>query len=240
MSFIKNIFPDKKTLVTPLIKIASKPKRENHIEGFIGVKKCGKSSTMRFRAEILKKNRPVNFEVHGYDPQNIFSRRINSDGTINEALIKNENKINPEDKDWALKLCGLKDCLVLLDELRILIPNKSHPPKGFLTFLSQSSFNNVDIMYSLHNPSQLPTICCDFTNLYFIFLTYSKEGSFEHSMPNSFLCNTASEKVNEYVRLNGKGKHKKDPEYKGQGFPYCVFDVDNQKLSAVNMNNTKK
>lgn len=239
MNFIDKFFVKKNNLQTEAVKVMNSPKRDNHIDGFIGAKKCGKSSTMRSRAEVWRKTHDSSFKIYGYDPQNVFGKKNNVDGSTSIQLIEKSNTIDPENKEWATELLTLRNCLVILDEIRILIPHKAHPPKGFLNFLSQSSFNNVDIMYSLHNPSQLPTICADFTNFYFIFITYSKEGSFETSIPNSYKCNIGARAVNDYVMNNGRGKHRLDGEYCGQGFPYIVFDVEKQTLKSVNFNKNK-
>lgn len=198
--------------------------RDVFIIGACGVNKTGKSSTFRAIAESWRNSRDKSFRVAGHDPQRMFS------GLIDKNLY-----LDPENKNWALDCCKLRRCLLILDELKMLCPIAQHPPIGLVKLLSNCYYNEVDIMWMVHNPSLVPEIFTYYTTKYYIFLTFSKEGQFQKKIPNYSLCTAASNYVNTYVRIHGKGKHKLDPEYKGQGFPYGIVDTEKQKVVLVNM-----
>lgn len=207
--------------------ISQLPPRDNVILGACGVNKTGKSSTFRKIAENWRNSRGDKFKIAGHDPQRMFT------GLIDKNLY-----IDPEDKNWAVKCCKLRNCLLILDEIRILCPVPQHPPKGLITLFSQCFYWNVDIMWMTHNPSLVPEVCTFYTTHYYIFLTFSREGQFQKKIPNYSLCVAASNLVNKYVKDNGKGRHKLDPSYDGQGFPYVIVNTTEQTLTAINM--TKK
>lgn len=200
--------------------------RNNFIVGMVGVNKTGKSSTARFKiAEPWRGSRGDRFEIAGHDPQRMF-----------DGLIPKKNLIDPEDKNWAVKCCKLRNCLLLLDEIRILCPTPQHPPKGLVTLFSQCFYWNIDIVWMTHNPSLVPEVCTFYTTMYYIFLTFAREGQFQKKIPNYSLCTAGSNLVNSYVRQYGRGLHKLDKNYNGQGFPYVIVNTEEQKLTAVNMN----
>jgi hypothetical protein len=201
-----------------------KPTRQTFILGFVGVNKTGKSATARKIAENWRESRGDKFLIAGHDPQRMFT-----------GLIDRKLYIDPEDKNWAVKCCKLRNCLLILDEIRILCPTPQHPPKGLVTLFSQCFYNNVDIMWMTHNPSLVPEVCTFYTTLYYIYLTFTREGQFQKKIPNYSLCVAGSDLVNDYVKKYGRGKHKLDPEYNGQGFPYVKVDTENQTLTAINM-----
>lgn len=198
--------------------------RDNFISGFVGVNKTGKSTTARRIADNWRETRSDFYKIAGHDPQRMFT------GLINKNLY-----INPEDKDWAVKCCKLRNCLLILDEIRILCPQPAHPPKGLVTLFSQCFYWNVDIMWMTHNPSLVPETCTYYTTLYYIFLTFAKEGQFQKKIPNYSLCVAASNLVNRYVQKYGRGKHKLDSQYVGQGFPYAIVNTEKQTVQAINM-----
>lgn len=198
--------------------------RDNFISGLVGVNKTGKSTTARRIADNWRETRSDFYKIAGHDPQRMFT------GLINKNLY-----INPEDKDWAVKCCKLRNCLLILDEIRILCPQPAHPPKGLVTLFSQCFFWNVDIIWMTHNPSLVPETCTYYTTLYYIFLTFAKEGQFQKKIPNYSLCVAASNLVNRYVKKYGRGKHKLDSQYVGQGFPYAIVNTEKQTVQAINM-----
>lgn len=200
------------------------PSRENFIIGFVGVNKTGKSTTARKIADSWRSTRGDKFKIAGHDPQRMFS-----------GLIDRDLYIDPEDKNWAVKCCKLRNSLLILDEIRILCPVQQHPPKGLVTLFSQCFYWNVDIMWMTHNPSLVPETPTYYTTLYYIFLTFAREGQFQKKIPNYSLCTAGSNYVNSYVKKHGKGKHRLDPSYNGQGFPYVVVNTEKQTLTAINM-----
>lgn len=205
--------------------ISSSPPIDNFIAGFVGVNKTGKSSTARKIAEIWRGSRGDKFEVHGSDPQRMFS-----------GILPDKNRIDLEDKNWAVKCCKLRNCLLILDEIRILCPIPQHPPKGLVTLFSQAFFWNISIIWSTHNPCLVPATCTYYTTLYYLYLTFSREGQFQKTIPNYSLCQAASNYVNGYVKKHGRGKHRLDKTYNGQGFPYMIVNTEKQTLTAINMN----
>lgn len=205
-------------------KLVTPSNRDNFIIGACGVNKTGKSSTFRKIADNWRGARGDRFKISGHDPQRMFS-----------GLIDKDLDINPEDKNWAVKCCKLRNCLLILDEIRILCPIPQHPPKGLVTLFSQCFFWNIDIMWMTHNPSLVPEICTFYTTKYYIFLTFTKEGQFQRKIPNYSLCMAGSNMVNDYVKAHGRGKHKLDKDYNGQGFPYAIVDTEHQTVTAINM-----
>lgn len=198
---------------------------DNFIDGQIGVNKTGKSSTSRKIAEIWRGSHDDRFEIHGHDPQRMF-----------DGLIPKKNLIASENKNWAVDCCKLRNCLLILDEIRILCPNQQHPPRGLVTLFSQCFFWNISIIWTTHNPSLVPETCTFYTTMYHIFLTFSREGQFQKKIPNYSLCVAASNYVNNYVKKYGRGRHVLDKLYDGQGFPYAIVNTQKQTITAINMN----
>lgn len=209
--------------------------RNNFIMGALGVNKTGKSSTFKTIAESWRGCRNSSkYKIVGHDPQRIF----HNPNDLSRGLITDKNHlINPEDKNWAVKCCKLRNCLLILDEIRILCPTPQHPPKGLVTLFSQCFYWNIDIMWMTHNPSLVPEVCTYYTTHYYIFLTFAREGQFQKKIPNYSLCTAASNYVNRYAKKHGRGKHKLDKFYEGQGFPYAIVNTETQEIKGINMNN---
>lgn len=198
---------------------------DNFIDGFIGVNKTGKSSTQKTVAQIWRDTHPSSMEIHGFDYQNVFG-----------SLIPKKNYIDiHNNKNWALDCCKLRDCLLLLDEIKMGWKSAQHPPQGLDTLFSQCFYWNVSIMWSCHNPIQVPEVCTNHTTIYHLFLTYFKKRQFEIKIPNAWICIAAANQVKKYVKQHGRGHHKLDPNYRGQGFPYMIVNMQNQTTKAVNM-----
>lgn len=233
--------PDPKRITVVPSKAIVKPARTNFIQGSIGVNKCGKSSDAREIAEAWRSTRipnttsNVQYQVAGYDPQNIFGKQVDENGVVlKEGLI--DLYLDLDDPDWALRCCEMRNTLLILDEIKDLLEATSgRAPKGLLRLFSQSFYNNVDIMWMVHNPLLAPNAATSYTTHYYIYLTFAKEGSFKRSIPNYTLVSVASSEVNEYVRKHGRGRHKLDPEYDGQGFPHIIVNTEKQTLQAINM-----
>lgn len=199
--------------------------RNNFIVGLVGINKTGKSTTARTEiVEPWRNARDSRYQIFGHDPQRMF-----------DGLIPRTNLIDPEDKNWALKCCELRNCCLILDEIGILHPSAQHPPRGFKKLFAQCFFWNIDIVWMTHNPALIPEICTYHTTKYYLFLTLAREGSFQKKISNYTLCTAGSNYVNKYVKNYGRGKHHLDPEYNGQGFPYVIVDCETQKLTGVNM-----
>jgi len=195
--------------------------RLNFLKGFIGTNRTGKSSIARDIADIWKSSRDERYNVITFDPQRRF------------ADISDKG-IDIEDEMWAVKLLREKNCLVILDDYRMINPGDK-PIKGLPGLLYKRADNNMDIIYICHSPALVLNLFTYMTTEYYIFHTLSTDGSFKKKIPNYHLCITAVNEVNKYVRRNGRGEHAKSSDYSGQGFPYIIVNTEDHKLSAVNM-----
>lgn len=193
--------------------VVDQKNRENFLYKFIGANKSGKTTVAETITREWRKNRGQDYSIVSFDP----TRRI-SDIT--------DFYIDPEDDEWALKCHKLRNCLLFLDEFRLL-NDKNVPAKGLKSLLQMHTNYNMDIIAIVHNPGLVLNCFTYHTSKYFIFNTYAQEGSFEKKIPNYHLCLAASEQVNEYVRIFGRGAYPR--------FPYIAVDINNQKLSAYNM-----
>ena len=194
--------------------------RLNFCIGFIGTNRTGKSSEAKAMIRSWKLSHPGDLVV-SHDPQDNFEEET-------------DLRINPNDEQWAVKCCELRNCLIVLDDFR-LINEKNTPVDGLKDLLYFRAKWNIDIIHICHNPSLLLNAMAFFTSHYYIFFTNAQEGSFKKKIPNYSLCEAASARVNKYVSLFGRGKHKKDKDYNGQDFPYIIVDCEEQSLKAVNM-----
>jgi len=186
--------------------------RNNFLYGFIGTNRTGKSSVAKFLANSWKAANPGQLVI-AHDPQENFI-------DIADVFIQ------PEDDDWAIKCCGFRNCLIILDDFR-LINESARPVEGLSNLLYYRAKWNIDIITIFHNPSLIINAIAHFISHYFIFLTNAQEGSFKNKIPNYSLCIAASEEVNKYVSIFGRGAYPK--------FPYVVVDCEKQKLVAYNM-----
>lgn len=187
--------------------------RENSNDIFIGANKSGKTTIAEMMAREWRKHRPNNHLIVAFDP----TRRIEDITDIS---------IDAEDTEWALRCSKLRNCLLFLDEVRLL-NEQNTPVKGLKSLLQMHTNYNIDIISVFHNPGLVLNAFTYHAQRYFIFHTHTQEGSFQKKIPNYLLCTTAAEQVNEYVRVFGRGEYPK--------FPYIVVNTTNQKLQAYNM-----
>lgn len=185
--------------------------RKNLCLGFVGVNRTGKSSTALLIANNYHQNKKRN-KIFVHDPQNVFSK------------IKSEKIATLEDFK---KISNVKNSLIILDEIKMLLPYPQHVPQELTKMLAMSHYNNNDILYIVHNPALIPEILTFYTSHYFIFLTFSREGSFKKKIPNYLLATSAASKVNHYVQINGRGNY--------PNFPHAVVDCERQKIFLQNM-----
>lgn len=189
--------------------------RVNFLYCFIGTNRTGKSSIAKAMGKAWKSNNPGRLIV-AHDPQDNF-----------EDLA--DLFIQPEDDDWALKCCEFRNCLIILDDFR-LINEGNRPVKGLTKLLYYRAKWNIDIIVISHNPGLVINALTHFISHYFIFLTNAQEGAFKNKIPNYSLCVAASDAVNKYVSLFGRGSWPK--------FPFIIVDSEKQKLIALNMEKT--
>lgn len=187
--------------------------RENFNDVFIGANKSGKTTVAEMIAREWRASKPDNHMVVAFDP----TRRIQDITDIS---------IEPEDDDWAMRCCKLRNCLIFLDEFRLL-NEQNTPVKGLKGLLQMHTNYNIDIISVFHNPGLVLNAFTYHAQRYFIFHTHTQEGSFQKKIPNYLLCTTAAEQVNEYVRVFGRGDYPK--------FPFVVVNTTTQKLQAFNM-----
>jgi len=186
--------------------------RNNFIYGFIGTNRTGKSSVAKKLGEQWKKSNPGQIVI-GHDPQDNFT-------DLCDIFIE------PGDEEWAERCCNYRNCLLILDDFR-LINEGNRAVKGLQKLLYYRAKWNIDIIVIFHNPSLVINSLAHFISHYFIFMTNAQEGSFKNKIPNYSLCIAASEIVNKHVSLFGRGVWPK--------FPYVVVDCEKQKLVAINM-----
>jgi hypothetical protein len=170
--------------------------RNNFLYGFIGTNRTGKSSVAKLLAEKWKEANPGQLVI-AHDPQDNF---------IDVADVF----IQPEDDDWAIKCCSFRNCLIILDDFR-LINESARPVEGLSNLLYYRAKWNIDIITIFHNPSLIINAIAHFISHYFIFLTNAQEGSFKNKIPNYSLCIAASEEVNKYVSVFNRGLYPKFP-----------------------------
>lgn len=188
--------------------------RDNFLYCFIGTNRTGKSSIARQHIIAWKKANPGKLVI-GFDPQRRFRDLI-------DIFIK------PEDEKWAVKLLKCRNVLVVLDDLRILNED-SRPVEGLANLMYYRCDYNIDIITVFHNPGLVLNCISAYATHYFIFMTNAKEGAFKDKIPNFHLCILASEEVNKYVSLFGKGQY--------PIFPHIIVDCEKQRLMAIHMNN---
>lgn len=186
--------------------------RNNFLYGFIGTNRTGKSSVAKLLAKAWKDANPGQIII-AHDPQENFT-------DVADVFIQ------PEDDDWAIKCCEFRNCLIILDDFR-LINESARPVEGLSNLLYYRAKWNIDIIAIFHNPSLIINAIAHFISHYFIFFTNAQEGSFKSKIPNYSLCIAASEEVNKYVSIYGRGVYPK--------FPYVIVDCEKQKLAAYNM-----
>lgn len=216
--------PDKNSKSIEVVSKSTSVRAERHnfVYGCFGTNRTGKSSIVHDEGVEWRKTRQdKRFRIIAHDPQDRF-------GDIADLFI------DPEDEDWAIRCLELRNCLLIWDDFR-LINLKNVPVKGLQSLLYYRAEHNIDIIYVIHNPGLALNLLTYFTTHYFIFLTHSQEGSFQKKISNYRLCQAASNQVNDYVMKYGTGKHRNDPEYDGQSFPYCIVDCEKQTITGKNM-----
>lgn len=197
------------------LKTVSEFLRDNFLYCFIGTNRTGKSAIARKHIIAWKKSNPGKLVI-GFDPQRRFRDLI-------------DIFISPEDPKWAVKLHKFRNCLIVLDDMRVLNED-ARPVEGLSNLMYYRCDWNIDIITVFHNPSLVLNCISAYATHYFIFLTNAKDGSFKDKIPNYTLCQLASEEVNRYVSIYGRGKW---PEC---DFPHIVVDCEKLKLMAIHMN----
>lgn len=188
--------------------------RDNFSYVFIGTNRTGKSLTARKHVIRWKEANPGKLVI-GFDPQRRFR-------DLFDIFIR------PDDTQWAVEMCKKRNCLLVVDDLRKL-NDSSFPPEGLKMLMYDFCDFNIDIITIFHNPADVLSCISDHATHYFIFLTNAKEGKFKEKIPNYQLCLVASDEVNKYVKIHGRG------EYPACNFPHVWINCDRQTLSAINM-----
>lgn len=192
--------------------------RENFLFAFLGDVKTGKSATIRKLIIAWKKSKPSYYKVIAFDPQKRFQDLA-------------DYFLSSGDLSWALRLQKFQNCLIILDDYRLINKNPI-PIRGLEDLISQRADLNLDIIYATHNPSLVINYLTYFTDRYYIFYTNSKDGQFEKKIPNYSLCVAAARKVNDHVQRFGRGEY---PD-----FPHCIVITEEKKVKAIHMSRNVK
>lgn len=191
--------------------------RQNILWALVGDNSSGKSTIAKKFAKAWRESRPSSHQIISFDPQDNFK-------DISDKFI------SPEDESWALRVLKYRNILLILDDYNIINPGYT-PIKGLKQLMIDRKKNNIDIIYICHNPSMIIETLTYFTGRYYMFYTNSKEGSFQKKIPNYSLCIAAANKINSHVQ----GMSENDYAALYPNFPYCVVDVKQKKISAINM-----
>ena len=183
--------------------------------GILGTNGTGKSVTAREVAKLWKQSRPHD-DIMAFDPTDSFR------GVANKFIYPHE--------DWYDKALGLRNALLILDEVRIL-HSSNIADRRLLELLSMRREYSIDIIYIVHNPKLVLEILTYYTTRYFIFYTQSRYGSFKDKMPNYAICHGASTFINKYVTRNGRGDY--------PNFPYMVVDNEKESINGINIDTNK-
>lgn len=201
---------DKTILKKPAIE-----SRDNILYGFMGDNNTGKSVVLSRRAKVWRDNRDSEYKIIAHDPQGRFQF---ADYFIDIA-----------DDRWAERLIGWKNILLILDDFKLINENPT-PMKGLNRVFIDRFKNNVDMMYSCHNPKQVLNSMTYYTSHYHIFYGNYKERDFQEKIPNYNFAIAAAIEVNNYVHRFGRGSW---PEC---DFPYVVLNNEKRSLTGFNMN----
>lgn len=185
--------------------------------GFIGENGTGKSVTAKLIAELWKKKNPKG-KIYVHDLQGDFE-------DIADGYIHSYNK------KWALEMSKKTNCLLILDEKRVLHPSAQTQP-DVLQLLARRRKSNINIIFIVHNPKLILESFTYFTNKFFVFATNSREGSWSDKIPNYELAFAGSRLINNYTaKINPK-------DYAGlyPNFPHIIIDTKRNKLLAQNIN----
>lgn len=136
----------------------------------------------------------------------------------------------PSDENWLVDLIKTKNALIILDDYRMLHQsNQSDPLLSDLMCLRAE--NNLDIIFICHNPKKILESLTYYANFFYIFYNKSKDKDWEDRLPDSELCISGSDFINNYVRKNGRGEYPK--------FPHVIVDTDNEKIITQNIDRKK-
>lgn len=189
----------------------------------VGANHTGKSTITRrmiaewraSRPDIIyntKKNKHERkYKVIAFDPKKQF------DGLVDQYIYP--------DHKWAAYVANeARNSLIILDDYKSLIPNYIATPGMFELFAGRWHYN-LDFIISCHSPGHIIDVLIDYITEFYIFHTKAGEKKFNDKMPNSKMLLDISKFVNKYVAIYGMGKHPNDVDFRGQGFPYMVFDT---------------
>jgi ABC-type dipeptide/oligopeptide/nickel transport system ATPase component len=184
--------------------------------GIIGDNGSGKSTRCKSIAKLFRKK---------FKNGKIFAHDVNGDfGDIATDYIHAYNK------NWAYELSNEWNCLVILDELRVLHPS-AQTSQGLLRLMAVRRKQNINIVYVVHNPKLVLESLTYYTYKYFVYYTNSRQGSWSDKIPNSDLAITASKLINNYATTFEGNEYKKlYPK-----FPHIIVDNKLNKLVAVNI-----
>lgn len=203
--------------------------RKTRCVGIIGEPGCGKTTKEEELIKIWNKHHPSGM-VHGFlpDPLSVLQKYVNV-------------RIEKYDPEWALKLSGvINSCIVLDDYVGLMMSDKGKqmytPTPGMTDVFMARRYSGNDIIFSCHGAKAIIPQLAQYTTHYIIFKTSTDEGTFDRRMAGSGKLKKAAKMVNAYCEMiGGVGFHHSDPNYKGQGFPHIILDATTWVATPVNM-----
>jgi hypothetical protein len=132
-------------------------------------------------------------------------------------------------KHWAVELNNqkIKNCLIVLDDYKTLLPDYKFSAGMFELFASRWHYN-IDFLISCHSPGHVIENLITYITKYYIFHTKDIE-KYREKMPDTPQLENIAKTINRYTAIYGLGKHPLDKDFKGQKFPYAVFDTTKQE-----------
>lgn len=197
--------------------------------GLIGEPGCGKTTKEEELVKIWIKDHPTGI-IYGFvpDPSSVLKRYVNI-------------PIEKYDPDWALKLSGVTNSLIILDDyVGLMMSEKGRqmytPTPGMTDVFTARRYSGNEIIFSCHGPKAVIPQLAQYTTHYIIYKTSSDEGNFDRRMAGSGKLQKAAKMVNGYCEMiGGVGIHPTDPKYNGQGFPHVIMDTTTWIATPVNM-----
>lgn len=155
----------------------------------------------------------------GFDPFNQLDHLVDSTIQARKDLTK----------------CNIKDSLVVLDELNDFAQDQKEMESVASLLVSRKHYNN-NFIYSCRSISDIPNKIMLLTTHFYVFHTNpSVRKTINRDIPLNNLFNDAQDRIFRYAKKHGLGKHRLDPSFDGQGFPYCIIDAEKLTISEINM-----
>ena len=195
----------------------------------IGAPGCGKTTKEEELIRKWKLYHPTGL-VYGFvpDPQSILHKHIT-------------NRIERYDPDWAVKLSGVTNSLIVKDDYVGLMMTESGkqtyiPTAGMTDVFTGRRYSGNEIIASCHGPRAVIPQFSQYITHFIIYKTSVDEGTFDKRMQGWAKLQKAAKMVNGYCEMIGSmGYHPQDSKYNGQGFPHVILDTTTWVAKPYNM-----